>query len=90
MQKKYSYRSKSVENVNACRTFNVCIFLIKCLLRILVGQKWKKASGPSPRKFKEPLTNTNILANNTDKYGNKDNNANDVNKNNFQWKEETL
>ncbi|XP_076669782.1 uncharacterized protein LOC143369568 isoform X3 [Andrena cerasifolii] len=67
-------------------------WLPMCKRNVLLdsNQKWKKQSGPPARKIKQSLTNMNILSNNIDKNGNNDNSVNDVNKNNYQWKEEPL
>ncbi|XP_076393478.1 uncharacterized protein LOC100877500 isoform X2 [Megachile rotundata] len=63
-------------------------WLSTCKRNVLLdsNQKWKKTCGTTPRKIKES-TNMNILSNNVDKIGNNDN---DINKNNFQWKEGNL
>ncbi|XP_029037450.2 uncharacterized protein LOC114873365 isoform X1 [Osmia bicornis bicornis] len=53
------------------------------------NQKWKKNCGSGSRKIKES-TSMNIFSNNIDKHENSDNSVNDINKNNFQWKEESL
>ncbi|CAK9798887.1 Putative bifunctional UDP-N-acetylglucosamine transferase and deubiquitinase ALG13 [Anthophora quadrimaculata] len=51
------------------------------------NQKWKKACGVTSRKIKESASN---LSNNIDKNENGNNIVNDINKNNFQWKEDSL
>ncbi|XP_015440459.1 PREDICTED: uncharacterized protein LOC107195184 isoform X2 [Dufourea novaeangliae] len=54
------------------------------------NQKWKKTYGTVSRKIKQTVSNVNILSGSIDKNGNNDNYTNDVNKNNIQWKDETL
>lgn len=55
----------------------------------MIDQKWKKACGTSSRKIKESA-NMNILSSNIDKNENNDDIVNDINGNNFQWKEVSL
>ncbi|KAK1124946.1 hypothetical protein K0M31_006291 [Melipona bicolor] len=53
------------------------------------NQKWRKACGTSSRKIKDSA-NMNILSNNSDKNENNGDIDNDINGNNFQWKEVSL
>ncbi|XP_076635129.1 uncharacterized protein LOC143348583 [Colletes latitarsis] len=52
------------------------------------NHKWKKTCSVTSRKI-QTVSNDNILSSNIDKNENNDNSVNDVNRNNYQWKEES-
>ncbi|XP_076167094.1 uncharacterized protein LOC143146573 isoform X2 [Ptiloglossa arizonensis] len=54
------------------------------------NQKWKKTCSTTLRKSKQSVTNENVLSSNINKNQNNDNSITDVNRNNFQWKEQSL
>lgn len=89
MQKK-CFRFKLV--VENAYTIFLTFFFIHFYIELhdLIDQKWKKTCSTTLRKSKQSVTNENVLSSNINKNQNNDNSITDVNRNNFQWKEQSL